>query len=344
MNSLISVIVPAYNSEQFIGRCISSIMDQSYHNLELIIIDDGSKDNTLKICADFAEQDERIHIFSIPNGGPAHARNLGISHAEGDWVMFVDSDDALEKDACLKLYNAAIQGNADVAFCNLRNISQGKIDNPVPYKGNYRIFEGPDKQWLEKSLVGKITETGDSILCLSGPVCKIIRKEIARKVLFPEDISLGEDTCFCLDALSEARVVVYISDCLYNRYCRTNSLSSTKLDTAERLVKYTNWVIDKYYAQDEYKEAVKSIVGQNLCWILIGYCAPTLALQCHESEKYWDMYISAQKIQLTYRDILHINLGVKRKIILILFKLHLYRLIYWAVRVKSKWDNSHNKE
>lgn len=117
---MISVIVPAYNSEMFIGKCIDSVLEQTYSNWELIAVDDGSRDNTFGILKKYAEVDSRIRVIHQENQGPGIARNIGIAEAKGNYVVFIDSDDYIEKDYFLLLSNH----NEDVVFINVRNVDK----------------------------------------------------------------------------------------------------------------------------------------------------------------------------------------------------------------------------
>lgn len=117
---MISVIVPAYNSEMFIGKCIDSVLEQTYSNWELIAVDDGSRDKTFGILKKYAEVDSRIRVIHQENQGPGIARNTGIAEAKGNYVVFIDSDDYIEKDYFLLLSNH----NEDVVFINVRNVDK----------------------------------------------------------------------------------------------------------------------------------------------------------------------------------------------------------------------------
>ena len=104
MDKMISVIIPIYNMEKYLDRCINSITEQSYKNIEILLINDGSTDNSLKICKKFQKEDERIKFFSMNHQGVSIARNLGIEKAKGKYIMFIDSDDWIEKDTIKNLY------------------------------------------------------------------------------------------------------------------------------------------------------------------------------------------------------------------------------------------------
>lgn len=117
---MISIIVPVYKVEPFLRRCVDSLVNQTYHDLEIILVDDGSPDNCGKICDEYAATDSRIHVIHKQNGGLSSARNAGLEVARGEYIAFVDSDDWVEADTYAKLYELIQQYNADIAECALR--------------------------------------------------------------------------------------------------------------------------------------------------------------------------------------------------------------------------------
>ena len=118
-NDLISIVVPLYNVEDYLKECIDSILIQSYHNLEIILVDDGSTDNSGKICDDYAKKDSRIKVIHKENGGASDARNYGIKEAKGKYIQFTDSDDFLDKDMIKTLYIDIKENNSDVSICSM---------------------------------------------------------------------------------------------------------------------------------------------------------------------------------------------------------------------------------
>jgi len=117
---LITVIVPVYKVEKYLDRCVNSIRNQTYSNLEILLVDDGSPDRCGQMCDQYAEQDSRIHVIHKENGGLSSARNAGLDIAKGTYVGFVDSDDWIEQDMYETLYNLLVEGNAQIAACGLQ--------------------------------------------------------------------------------------------------------------------------------------------------------------------------------------------------------------------------------
>ncbi len=118
MEELISVIIPVYNVKPYLKECVDSVISQSYRNLEIILVDDGSNDGSEKICDEYCEKDSRVRVIHQENKGLSVARNIGIEHSNGDFLTFVDSDDWIHKDMLRVLYDNMIKYDADVAFCN----------------------------------------------------------------------------------------------------------------------------------------------------------------------------------------------------------------------------------
>ena len=178
--------------------------------------------------------------------------------------------------------------------------------------------------------MAKSSETGAPPLCLSGPVAKIIRKDILGSIRFPEEITLGEDTCFCLCVVAQAETVAYMADCLYVRRCRAGSLSSTRPDTAERLAQYTNWVVERYGGDGYFRKAVHDLAGSNLYCVMSDYSA------AGEDYRAWRGYVSAykraQRTRLTARDVLRMPFSKRMRLVVLLDRFHLDRVAYAYLR------------
>ena len=125
---LVSVIIPAYNIEDYIGRCLDSIISQTYKNLEIIVVDDGSRDYTGEILDNYAKKDRRIKVIHKENGGVSSARNKGIEAAEGDYIGFIDGDDLIEPEMYKTLVDLLEEENADIAHCGYQMVFPDRID------------------------------------------------------------------------------------------------------------------------------------------------------------------------------------------------------------------------
>jgi len=146
MNGLISIIVPTHNSEKHLEACMNSMLAQTYKNTEIILVDDGSTDDTVAIINNFIKNDNRVNLLQIPGCSATTARNAGIDIAKGDYICFVDSDDTIESDMYENMHKALIDSDADICICGLREIStNGKYETILPFKEKQspkEFFEG----------------------------------------------------------------------------------------------------------------------------------------------------------------------------------------------------------
>lgn len=212
--SKISVIVPVYNSESFLSECLDSITKQSFKDFELILIDDGSTDNSYSIIQEYRQKDSRIKVFSQENLGPSVARNLGLNYVSGDYVIFIDSDDWIDLDLFQNLYNAIKKYDADIACCSV--IRKSKI------KHKYRFM-------FKK--VEKYTLLADKINVCRVPECcyvwgKLYKKDLVKNVLFNPGVFF-EDMYWLPEVLKKSKNLVTVPN--VNYYYRVNPNSIVKL-------------------------------------------------------------------------------------------------------------------
>lgn len=217
---MISIIVPIYNCAGSIRKCVSSIQRQTWPDLELILADDGSTDGSGQLCDRFASEDARIHVFHKPNGGVSSARNMGLDHAQGEYVMFCDSDDWVEPEWCEQLYLAAVENPGCLPVCNYyRSASEYETINREEQCGNA-------EEHIEKADFFSLNRYE----LLGIPWNKIYLRSILEDnhIRFQTDLSLGEDLVFNLDYLHcHPGGYVFINQPLYHYSVgSTDSLSS----------------------------------------------------------------------------------------------------------------------
>lgn len=241
-NELISVIVPIYNVEPYLERCINSIRSQTYTNIEILLVDDGSTDASGKICDKFGEIDSRIVVIHKKNGGLSDARNAGISVAKGQYIGFVDADDYIEKEMYSRLYSAVKHANADIGSCGMfseteegvviRNCIQGHGDVILERKNAYEEFFAMEGM-LDPSSCTKLWNIA-------------LFNEIQYKVgLRSEDIDL------LYRMLDKVDKVVCVNDPLYHYCHRPNSITTQGInksffDQVKIVNEMTNFIVCKY--------------------------------------------------------------------------------------------------
>lgn len=144
MSPKVSVIIPVYNVENYLDRCVSSVCDQSFSDIEIILVDDGSKDNSGKLCDILAQKDYRIKVVHQENGGLSDARNTGLANSSGQWISFIDSDDWVEKSFLENLIKEAEKNQCEIVGCNYRRMSEKKQYDCTDKKYNLRIFKNQE--------------------------------------------------------------------------------------------------------------------------------------------------------------------------------------------------------
>ncbi len=215
----ISVIVPVYNTAQYLPRCIDSILSQSFTDFELLLIDDGSTDNSGSICDANAEKDSRVRVFHKENGGVSSARNIGLDEANGEWVCFVDSDDEM---LCGGLQTLAdgITDNVDVVMGAYEEVD-GQVEK-TDFEGDYKSVRLNKKQSVITLYSG---------YSIQGKYCgytwmRLFRREIIvqQKIRFDTDIAIKEDTLFVMQYVCRSSgITQYITRPVYRYYHRQDS-------------------------------------------------------------------------------------------------------------------------
>lgn len=211
-NAKISVIVPVYNVEDYLHKCLDSIIDQTYKNLEIILVDDGSPDNCGKICDEYAEQDNRIKVIHKLNGGVSSARNAALNVATGEYVGFVDADDWIEPDMYRTLIELITDDDIDIATCGYCEDYHDKIN----YVQNNK--EVPEYPMFTNDFL-KYIYIRDEYRNVAGYIwTKLFRTSIIKdnKILFNENLSIGEDVIFLSDCYLRSKKTVYTKSNLYH--------------------------------------------------------------------------------------------------------------------------------
>lgn len=265
----ISVIVPIYNSEKYISKCIESILKQSYSNFELILVDDGSLDNSLFICKNY-ERDKRVKIIQQDNQGVSKARNIGISIATGEWITFIDSDDEIEENMLDTMVQELKDEEIDFIFTGFKKFyfSEKGLKKQEKYSCNSKIM-------YIKDFFNNISLYLENCL-LQGPCEKLFKKEILNKynIFFPEDMSYGEDTYFVYDYLKYINKISCINQMFYhyNVYEKKDSLNSIfRKDKFEITILLNNKLKNLLNNYLEYQK-IEQIFNNNLYISYINFC------------------------------------------------------------------------
>ena len=245
--SLISIIIPVFNVEKYLHRCVESVLSQTFADLEVILVDDGSTDQSGHICDEYSRHDKRVKVFHQVNAGPSSARNLGLSVASGDYIAFVDSDDYLDTSMYQKLYNVLTKTNADIAVCNFFHVSTTKERMIVDHGFGSCSIENED---IVKHVISK---------CYNGkgawdfsPCDKLYNSDIIRKnkMEFDESRIKAEDRFFNLMAFYHARKIAYTNEVLY--YYVRNENSITHYFSRNQLAEWKREIEDELELNRQY--------------------------------------------------------------------------------------------
>lgn len=227
-NEKISIIVPIFNVEKYLDKCVASIINQTYTNLEIILVDDGSPDNCPKICDKWAETDNRIKVIHKSNGGLSDARNAGLSVATGEYIAFVDSDDYIETDMYEKLLSVIINTSSDISVCNLRHVHDNASITPCNTINTELITEYTTEEAMSALIDDKIRQVVWN---------KLYKTEIIKDIMF--DVGkYHEDEFWSYKAIGAAKKIATIDYTGYNYLQRSDSImgntySLKRLDAVE---------------------------------------------------------------------------------------------------------------
>jgi len=278
MNELISVIVPVYNVEKYLSRCLDSIINQTYKNLDIILIDDGSTDKSALICQEYKNIDKRIKVIHQENRGLSGARNTGIDNAEGDYYVFIDSDDEILPEMIETLYAISKETNADISICHMHYV-----------KENEEIKRNNKCQPIILVDENKFNLIYTNWMLAVVQWNKLFKKEIFNDLRFPEGM-YHEDEFIIHHEFALAKIVAYTNEKLYIYYqhdesivrtpsakkkyhvmlaykdrldyCENNNLLNTAVSTYVRFKSFYNETIndiDKYNDKNEYLDKFKEM-------------------------------------------------------------------------------------
>lgn len=254
----ISVIIPLYNNERYIINCIESVIKQKYDNIEIIIVDDGSTDNSYNLVKEKYRGFKNIVLMTQKNQGPSVARNRGISHATGEWILFLDSDDELVENALNTLVLNSQKSDLVIGGWN------GIYSNRIEYYGpsNNKQMNKSDIYDLGDYLIsnGLLYKSDDvCIPSIEGPVAKLYSAKIIKenKIVFPSNLLYAEDVVFNYSYIQHCEHINTINKSVYNASRHSDSLSNRRIDFIEVYSKFKKIINENNYKGWEVKKALK---------------------------------------------------------------------------------------
>ena len=209
----ISIVIPVYNVESYLRRCIESVLTQSFEDFELILVDDGSVDSSGNICDEYATKDERIHVLHQENGGSSVARNNGMQMAKGEYLFFVDSDDVIHPDCLKVLYDCLIQNHTEISMAAFERFS----GNAAPIK-HYSATEYTVKSGMD--VLEMLFDDRNQTFALTSACCKLFKRELFQDIAFPAG-RLFEDQAITYKLFFEAKTIAVV-DVVFYYYFRNS--------------------------------------------------------------------------------------------------------------------------
>lgn len=329
-NELVTVVVPVYNVEKYLDRCVNSIVKQTYRNLEIILVDDGSPDNCPQMCDEWAKKDSRIRVIHKQNEGLSMARNTGIELAAGKYICFIDSDDYVDLNMVEEVYDVAERNCASVVCYGFKLVdtkgSVFRVDEPQPMR---LLYEGESvRNELLPGIVGSDPKTGKSFRIYSSACSHFIAMDVIRKLgwRFVSERKIISEDCYAIIALYQGVERACIVPRSYYYYCE-NQVSITHTYRSDRYRKICEYYTETIKLCDTigYNDDVKYRVGESF----LSFVIAALKQEVQSERKFWEKYASVRNI--VYDDMLYNvisarvgdKIGIKKKI------------LFWACKNKQ---------
>lgn len=325
MDELISIVVPVYNVEKYLNRCIDSIINQTYSNIEIILVNDGSKDNSGNICDSYAAKDERIKVIHKENGGLSDARNVGIENSTGEYMCFIDSDDFISDKMIEKMREKIMNTHSDIVICN-RIHFYNEREQHIKYK----IIEGNLIMNAEEAI-----KELNSFRYFDMSACsKLYKSSLFEKLKFPKG-KLSEDAYIMYLLFDNSNKITYFSDPLYYYYQRQNSISKDSkinYDFIEAAEKQMFFIERKYPALKKYVRSAYASANMTVYNIVIKNKG-----KCSKKE----INLLKENVKKNYKFVLESeNWSFSKKVQAFLFinSIVLYKLVFKLYRIKYKYN------
>lgn len=290
---LISVIVPVYQVRDYLCQCLDSILAQTYNNLEIILVDDGSTDGSEEICDMYENKDSRIRVIHKKNGGLVSARKAGIKEAKGDYIGYVDSDDYIEDTMYEKLHQVMRDNDADIVVCNHLEIKGNcseikQIRNYIP-SGVYRGNSIVDVVYKDMLYAEEIGFWGLSPACWE----KLYKKDLIYNLQMSVDDRIwdGEDHAFVYPAILDSNCVVLIEDDLYVHRIREDSVATGYDERAFERFSYLFNGLKKKLRKSKYWDEIKTQFSHEMRWFLYKHIYTELGIPCVDDSLYTRAYL-----------------------------------------------------
>lgn len=297
----ISIIVPVYNVERYLERCIESLLQQTYKELEIILVDDGSPDNCPAICDFYAQKDVRIRVIHKKNGGLSDARNAGTRCATGAYIGFIDSDDFVEPDMFEKLYKAIKKENADIAVCGFERVDTGGEKLGIDLESPIKAETVSASEFMKKIVKGNgwyYTVAWN----------KLYSRKVAEAVMFPVG-KIHEDEYTIHLFVNQCNRITVIDEICYHYTMNPKSITGAGYNSRRLMGIEALMERSVFFAENGYED----LVGDTEASVYYGFCEAITKLDWEQNKKYIKEYLKKYR-KILPRIIKYCNWGWKRQI------------------------------
>ena len=334
---LVSIIVPVYKvPEQYLRKCIESLINQTLQNIEILLVDDGSPDDCGEICDTYAKKDERIKVLHKENGGLSSARNYGCKYATGKWVMFVDGDDWIDPAMCKDMYYTGQENNVQLVMCGMsKDYGRTSVNYKYPLKEN-SIYDKEGCKWLQQQLLVFTSN-------IAVAYAKLINRNllIENQIFHDEILRQGaEGLEFNLRLFEKLESAIFINKPFYHYIYNDNSISASHNEENHEFVIRCFEKIKKFIDSSENRERLVPWFDNRLLYVIIttaisGYFNPSNIEPYKDKKRKYKAYLQKKIVQDALKTTNTKGNGKQRKIVLFLIKHHMFFAIDMLGKVRK---------
>lgn len=332
--ALVSVIIPVYKVEQYLERCVQSVIDQTLRELEIILVDDGSPDRCPELCDNYSRIDKRIKVIHKMNGGLASARNAGLMASTGEYVFFLDSDDWLDLDGLELLYNMAVTYETDfVRYRAIRSYWPGLEEHAPVRVEPIREMEGGyyDYDKIRNNIFPRLIATDQLTM---GPIVAawgaLYHREflIKNNCFFDEEVKYSEDMIFNARVVLHAKSFYYIENaCVYHYFFNPLSISKSFRENRWESCKVLINLFEKEFADNNSYDFTDQLIYLRWFCIMLGLNERKYINEKDKRLEYCKMIVNDEVVKNTKLSLKRFNISFKQKIIMVLIKLSLANIL-----------------
>lgn len=339
---LVSIIVPVYKvPEQYLRKCIESIMAQTLKEIEILLVNDGSPDNCGAICNNYANRDNRICVLHKKNGGLSSARNYGCKAANGKWIMFVDGDDWIEPDMCQTMYNVGEEKHVQLVMCGIVK-DYGRSSTPYRfYLEDGKVYQNEECKWLQQQL-----------LVYNANIAFAASKLIERKLLVSNGIyhdemirQGAEGLEFNLRLFEKLESATFVNKIFYHYIYNENSISASYNEKNQESVIKCFEKIKSFIDESNNRELLKLWFDNRLLYVIVttaisGYFNPTNPEPYKEKKRKYEAFLEKPIVKEALQTKNRAGLGKQRQMIVFLTKQKLFFALNILGKIR-KWQKKH---